>query len=424
MSTAAIYARVSSQRQKKDQTIASQTAALRAYADRMRLELPEEWVFEDEGHSGATLMRPALERLRDLVAQVGVDVVVVYAPDRLARKFAYQALLIEEFARAGTRVEFIRGPRGDSPEDQLLVQFQGMFAEYEKAQLMERYRRGKTYRARTGSVNVLSGAPFGYRFVRKTPECAARYEIVETEAALVAELFRRYVDEGASIAGLTRWLTATGTPTRTGKSRWDRSVVWGMLRNPAYAGTAVFGKTQVQHEPAGLNRRARLEGRATPRPVKTIDRPHEEWIAIPVPALITPATFERAAGRLEDNKRFASRNTKVPSLLQGLAACATCGYGYYRTSTRTTNKKIYYYRCLGSDDYRYEGGRVCTNKPVRADYPTPSSGTTSPACSPTPPSSARRSTGAWSRPAPAIRPDTNAPAWKPPSRRPPAASPA
>ncbi|MGP4092709.1 recombinase family protein, partial [Streptomyces sp. KR55] len=205
MSTAAIYARVSSQRQKKDQTIASQTAALRAYAERMRLELPEEWVFEDEGHSGATLMRPALERLRDLVAQVGVDVVVVYAPDRLARKFAYQALLIEEFARAGTRVEFVRGPRGDSPEDQLLVQFQGMFAEYEKAQLMERYRRGKTYRARAGSVNVLSGAPFGYRFVRKTPECAARYEIVETEAALVAELFRRYVDEGASIAELTRW---------------------------------------------------------------------------------------------------------------------------------------------------------------------------------------------------------------------------
>lgn len=113
-----------------------------------------------------------------------------------------------------------------------------------------------------------------------------------------------------------------------------------MLRNPAYAGAAVFGKTQVQHEPAGLNRRARLEGRATPRPVKTIDRPREAWIAIPVPALITPATFERAAGRLADNKRFASRNTKVPSLLQGLAACATCGYGYYRTSTRTTNKKI------------------------------------------------------------------------------------
>ncbi|MFE2473752.1 recombinase family protein [Streptomyces mirabilis] len=131
-----------------------------------------------------------------------------------------------------------------------------MFAEYEKAQLMERYRRGKTYRARIGSVNVLSGAPFGYRFVRKTPECAARYEIVETEAALVAELFRRYVDEGASIAGLTRWLTATGTPTRTGKSRWDH--VWGMLRNPAYAGAAVFGKTQ------GAGRERAFPGRLAP----------------------------------------------------------------------------------------------------------------------------------------------------------------
>ncbi|WP_406421039.1 recombinase family protein [Streptomyces sp. NBC_00842] len=369
MTSVAIYARVSSARQKKDQTIGSQTAALRAHAAEQRLELPEEWVFEDEGHSGATLVRPALERLRDLVAQVGVDVVLCYAPDRLARKFAYQALLVEEFARAGTRVEFVRGPRGDSPEDQLMVQFQGMFAEYEKAQLMERYRRGKTYRARSGSVNVLGGAPFGYRYVRKTPECGATYEIVESEAALVVELFRRYTDEGASIADLTRWLTGSGTPTRTGKTRWDRSVVWGMLKNPAYQGQAAFGKTQILHESPGLNRRARLEGRSTPRAVKTADRPCEEWITIPVPALVTPATFERAAQRLADNKRFASRNSKVPSLLQGLSACVSCGYGYYRTSTTTSSgKKIYYYRCLGSDDYRYAGGRVCTNKPVRADY--------------------------------------------------------
>jgi site-specific DNA recombinase len=141
-----------------------------------------------------------------------------------------------------------------------------------------------------------------------------------------------------------------------------------MLRNPAYAGSAVFGKTQVLQEPAGLNRRARLEGRSTPRASKTVDRPREEWIEIPVPAIVSTETFERAARRLADNKRYASRNSKVPSLLQGLAACSACGYGYYRTSTRTTNKKIYYYRCLGSDDYRYQGGRVCGNKPVRADY--------------------------------------------------------
>jgi site-specific DNA recombinase len=369
MTAAAIYARVSSARQAKDQTIGSQLAALREHAGQSRLDVPEEWVFADEGHSGATLVRPALEALRDLAAQGCLDVVLVYSPDRLARKFAYQALLIEELARCGVRVEFVQGPRGDSPEDQLLVQFQGMFAEYEKAQLMERYRRGKAWRAKTGSVNVLSGAPFGYRYVRKTPESGARYEVAGHEAALVAEMFRRYADDGAAIADLGRWLTAQGVRTRTGKDRWDRSVIWGMLRNPAYAGTAVFGKTQAVHEPAGLNRTARLAGRTVPRQVRVQDRPKEEWTGIPVPALVDEETFDRVQQRLQDNKRFAARSTRVPSLLQGLAACSSCGYGYYRTSTTTTaRKKIYYYRCLGSDDYRYQGGRVCGNKPVRADY--------------------------------------------------------
>jgi site-specific DNA recombinase len=368
VTAAAIYARVSSARQAKDQTIGSQLSALRDHAATSRLEVPEEWVFADEGHSGATLVRPGLEALRDLAAQGCLDVVLVWSPDRLARKFAYQALLIEELARSGVRVEFVKGPRGDSPEDQLLIQFQGMFAEYEKAQLMERYRRGKAWRAKTGSVNVLGGAPFGYRYVRKTPETGARYEVVPHEAALVAEMFRRYADDGAAIADLRRWLTDQGVRTRTGKERWDRSVIWGMLRNPAYAGTAVFGKTQVIHEPAGLNRTARLAGRTVPRQVRTQDRPREEWTGIPVPALVDEETFERVQQRLADNKRFASRNTKVPSLLQGLAACASCGYGYYRTSATTARRKIYYYRCLGSDDYRYQGGRVCGNKPVRADY--------------------------------------------------------
>ena len=368
MTTAAIYARVSSARQAKDETIGSQLAAVTSHAGQQGLEVLPGWVFTDDGQSGASLVRPGLERLRDLIAQVPVEVVVCYSPDRLARKFAYQALLIEEFTRAGTRVEFVKGPRGDSPEDQLLVQFQGMFAEYEKAQILERSRRGKAHRAKAGSVNVLGGAPFGFRYLRKTPDSGAIYEICDHEAVLVAEMFRRYTDEAASIADLARWLTEQDVPTRTGKHRWDRSVIWAMLRNPAYAGTAMFGKTISVEQPAGINRAARLAGRSTPTAHKTIDRPREEWTAIAVPAIITEQTFARAEQRLADNKRFAARNTKIPSLLQGLTACAGCGYAYYRTSTRTTNKKIFYYRCLGSDDYRYPGGRVCTNTPVRADY--------------------------------------------------------
>jgi site-specific DNA recombinase len=146
MTSAAIYARVSSARQREEQTIASQTAALLEHAAPQGLEVPAGWVFEDEGYSGATLVRPALERLRDLAAQVGVELVLCYAPDRLARKYAYQALLIEEFARSGTEVRFLNGPASDRPEDALLVQFQGMIAKYERAQIGERTRRGKLHR--------------------------------------------------------------------------------------------------------------------------------------------------------------------------------------------------------------------------------------------------------------------------------------
>ena len=142
MTAVAIYARVSSARQKEEQTIASQTAALRAQAAAAGLEVPQDWVFEDEGYSGATLIRPGLERLRDLAAEVEIPVVLCYAPDRLARRYAYQTLLIEEFARVGTEVRFLKGPKADTPEDELLLQFQGMIAEYERAQIAERTRRG------------------------------------------------------------------------------------------------------------------------------------------------------------------------------------------------------------------------------------------------------------------------------------------
>ena len=368
MSLTAIYARVSSERQKEEQTIASQTAALTDHAASAGLEVPAEWIFEDEGFSGATLIRPALERLRDLVAQVEVDVVLCYSPDRLARKYAYQALLVEEFARAGTAVRFVKGPKADTPEDELLLQFQGMIAEYEKAQITERTRRGKAHRARAGSVNVLGGAPYGYRYVRKTDDAQARYEIVEHHAAVVRDVFRLYTQELFSIGDVTRWIAEQGHPTATGKSRWDRSTVWGMLKNPAYKGLAAFQKTMSLGTRPRLTRQVRRKGRNVSRWVATKGRPAEEWIGIPVPAIVSEETFELAASRLEANKRFAARNTKVPSLLQGILVCQDCGYSYYRTSTKTTSRKIYYYRCLGSDDYRYEHGRVCQARPVRQDY--------------------------------------------------------
>lgn len=368
MVMAAIYARVSSTRQKQEQTIGSQTESIRTFAEQQGVEVCDEWTFEDEGISGATLVRPALDQLRDLVAQVPVEVVLVYAPDRLARRYAYQALLIEEFARAGTDIRFVKAPTGDTPEDRLLVQFQGMIAEYERAQIAERTRRGKLHRARSGSVNVLSGAPYGYRYVKKTDDADARYEIVEHQAVVVRELFARYADGDASIGGLCRWLESEGIPTATGKHRWDRSTIWGMLRNPAYIGRAGFGKTARSHDsrPA-VTRPTRLTGKTRSTNPVIVDCDPDDWIEISVPALIDETTFELAARRLDDNKRFAARNSTTPALLKGLVSCRSCSYAYYRTSTRTSKRKIIYYRCIGSDGWRHEGGKLCDARPIRAD---------------------------------------------------------
>lgn len=230
MKMAAIYARVSSEQQREEHTIASQTAALIEFAKRHDLEVPKQWVFEDEGFSGATLERPGLERVRDLAAEGQIQVVLAYAPDRLSRKYAYQILLIEEFARQGVETVFVKAPHGASAEDQLLVQFQGMIAEYERAQILERSRRGKRHRARAGEVSVLSGAPYGYRYIRKTDEAPASYVVVDAEARVVQRVYEMYTAEALSIGEITRRLNAEGIPTRKHSARWERSVVWAMLR--------------------------------------------------------------------------------------------------------------------------------------------------------------------------------------------------
>ena len=205
---AAIYARVSSERQRQEQTIASQTAALRELAEQRGVVVPDEFVFEDDGFSGANLQRPALEQLRDRAFDGCFEVVLCHAPDRLARRYAYQVLLLEEFARSGIEFVFAKEPeRSGSPEDELLRQFQGMIAEYERAQIAERCRRGKLHRARAGAVSVLSGAPYGYRYVKRTEHADAFYEIDELEAPIVREIFDRYVERRESIVQIGRALS-------------------------------------------------------------------------------------------------------------------------------------------------------------------------------------------------------------------------
>jgi len=327
MKMAAIYARVSSEQQREEHTIASQTAALIEFAKRHDLEVPKQWVFEDEGFSGATLERPGLERVRDLAAEGQIQVVLAYAPDRLSRKYAYQILLIEEFARQGVETVFVKAPHGASAEDQLLVQFQGMIAEYERAQILERSRRGKRHRARAGEVSVLSGAPYGYRYIRKTDEAPASYVVVDAEARVVQRVYEMYTAEALSIGEITRRLNAEGIPTRKHSARWERSVVWAMLRNPAYRGAACFGKTRVAGR-IRVTRALRRRGGIVSSNSVGHERAPEEWIEIAVPALVSEESFARVQELLHENKIRSRRRTISPSVVQGLVSCQKCGYAF------------------------------------------------------------------------------------------------
>ncbi len=219
MKVAAIYARVSSERQREEQTIASQTAALIKFAQDDGYTVPQEWVFEDEGYSGSRLDRPGLERVRDLASEGQIETVLVYSPDRLSRKYAYQVLLLEELGRQGVEVRFIQSPQARTPEERLLVHFQGMIAEYERAQIAERTRRGKRHRAKAGSISVLSGAPYGYQYVRKTQTSEAYYQVIEREAEVVRKVYKLYTQDQLSIGAIVRRLNDEAIPTRRKVSR-------------------------------------------------------------------------------------------------------------------------------------------------------------------------------------------------------------
>ena len=363
---AALYARVSSDRQKDTHTIASQTTALLEYAQAHGYQVPLPWQFQDEGYSGATLARPGLEAVRDLAAQGQITAVLVYSPDRLSRKYAYQILLAEEFARCGVELVFLQSPSIRTPEDQLLVQFQGMIAEYERAQIAERCRRGKRHRAQQGLVNVFSHAPYGYRYVKKTETAAAYYQVVEAEAQVVRWIFDAYTRQGLSLSAIARQLNERQIPTRRGARHWIHATIWGIVRNPAYPGRACFNKTQG-HPAQRINRQVRQRGGLFSRRLARRPRPQADWIEITVPALIAPETFALAQERLVKNKQFSPRRTVLPTLLQGILVCQHCGYSLYRSTSGKEKNRRCYYRCLGRDKARHPQGAVCGNRPVRQE---------------------------------------------------------
>ncbi|XZE52570.1 recombinase family protein [Planctomycetaceae bacterium SH139] len=370
---AAIYGRVSSDAQAQEQTIESQVADMRRKVSADDVSLQDKNCFLDDGVSGSTLHRPALERLRDAAYVGQFQRLYVHSPDRLARKYAYQVLIVDELQKLGIEIVFLNRAIGASPEEDLLLQMQGMFAEYERAKIMERSRRGKRHAATRGSASVLSAAPYGYHYItRRDGDGQAAYEIDEQQAAVVRQVFQWVGRDRLSIGEATRRLTKSDTVTATGKATWDRTTVWGMLKNPAYKGSAAFGKTRTG--PRRPQLRTQRGNSKTPRRTgSTYDTEASEQLSISVPAIVSSELFDAVQTQLTENRQRGHESRRgAKYLLQGLLECSNCGYALYGkpVSSKSAKGKVRsyaYYRCIGTDGYRFGGKRVCECKQVRTD---------------------------------------------------------
>ena len=362
-----LYARVSSEHQVVIETIASQLDLLdrRILADG-RFVAPE-LRFIDDGYSGETLRRPGLERLRDTAAAGAIDLLYVESPDRLARDYPYQMVLMDELNSHGVEIIFLNFNLDATPEGRLLLQVQGMIAEYERTKIRERCRRGRLFAARSGRVSALCAAPYGYRYVTKSEGGGeARYIVVLAEAAVVREIFLWIGIEGCSLTQVCRRLKEQGVLTRKGRSNWDRATLVGMLRNPAYMGEARFGKERVV--PAQPRLRPRRGVPEYPRRHSALQSTDpKEQIPIAVPAIIESDLFATVQECLAEHKRHPGQTAPRPAhLLSGLVVCKKCGYAYVAHRSGPKGAGKLYYCCLGVDAGRFHGQKVCSNPSLQA----------------------------------------------------------
>jgi site-specific DNA recombinase len=353
----ALYARVSTDAQQVRGTIGAQLEALRVRAAAEGDQVVAE--FCDDGYSGARLDRPGLDGLRD-AAEAGVfEVVWCLSPDRLARVYAWQVLVLDELARLGVAVRFVDAPAlDDDPQARLLTQVQGVIAEYERAKIAERYRRGKLWRSRAGEV-ISWKVPYGYRRVPRSAAKPAHLIVFEPEAQVVRRVFDDYMAQGLSMRQITRRLNADRVPSPTGKPTWGVSTVGRLLRNQAYIGRAYYNRTELVP--------ARTAGR---RPTRQRRRPPTEWIAIPVPPIVADDLFEAAQQISRDNSQFSPRRAEPGAwLLRGLVKCGSCGVGVNCHKMRGRNGTWHrYYYCRNHDPLRAGGEqRRCPERNIRAD---------------------------------------------------------
>ena len=354
---AGLYARVSTERQADRGTIGSQLALLREHIAAAGDELVGEYV--DDGHSGARLDRPGLDALRDAAEAGLVERVWCLSPDRLARAYAYQVLVLDELDRFGVTVAFTDSPglAADDPQATLLTQVQGVIAEYEKAKIAERYRRGKLFRARAGEI-VTCKASYGYRRIpRSTATGQAHHEVYEPEAAVVRRIFTDRA-AGITVREICRRLNADAIPSPTGKPTWGHSTLCRLLRNEAYVGRIYYNRTES------------VPDRRPTRRNRQVWRDRDEWIPIDCPRIVSDELFQAASRVATDNTKWSPRRAEPGQwLLKGLVKCGVCGVGTNCHKMRGRNGSWHrYYYCRNHDPLRAGGEQHrCPERNIRAD---------------------------------------------------------
>jgi site-specific DNA recombinase len=347
---AAVYARVSSEQQEKDQTIESQMAAIAAYAQEHDVKLMDEGVYTDEGYSGHVLRRPALDKLLDAVYEGRYQRVLIMNPFRLARNYGHQILLMEEFQRGDCQVVFIQRPIGQGPDEDLLLQMQGVIAQYEHAKIQERTRRGKLHRMRQGEL-VNGQRVYGYEYVKRKGEIPAHFEIIETEAEVVRKIYHWYVYDGLALRAIAMRLRDAAIPTVRG-GRWSGANIGRVMRNSLYIGTGYGHKIEAV-EPKDRRRGYRKDLKSSQR-----KRPKEEWIPFSAPKIVDDEIFELAQQRFQRNRDLAARRTKRNYLLRGLLTCECCQKAMF-AETQSKSYMCGYSRRAHAED---SGVSPCENK--------------------------------------------------------------
>lgn len=352
----ATYSRVSTARQEEEETIKNQLNILKEFAQKNDYTIVQEYI--DEGWSGDILARPSLDKLRQDAKEKIWDGVLIYDPDRLARRYSYQELIMDELSEAGIEVIFVTTPAPKNSEDKILHGVRGLFAEYERAKISERFRLGKLRKIKEGHVMV-SEAPYGFHYIVKKEGKQGYYVINEEEARVVKMIFIWIAEDGLTLRKIVRKLHELGIkPRKSKRGVWNTSTLSHLLRNKAYIGEAQWGRSYAVVPENPINKDKYRKMKKSSRRF----RPKEEWITIPVPAIIDKKLFMRARAQLDINFKLCKKNRKNEYLLAGKVRC-TCGRR--RCGEGPQNGKYLYYRCTDRV-LNYPLPRVCKEGGINA----------------------------------------------------------